>query len=139
MGYYINQNGGYYEGDRQGEDQEVPQRPDSLYIWNGSGWIIDQKKLSANIAAVKDAARVVRERIFAALAGLQAEALSTGDSTTALAIHTAQAQLRDITINPALLAATTPTQAKAAIMDNYRVIVAGCPANVRTAFAALAQ
>jgi len=38
MAGYINQNGGYYEGDRQGEDQEVPQRPSPFHIWQGGAW-----------------------------------------------------------------------------------------------------
>lgn len=31
MGYYINATGGYYEGDRQGLDEEVPQRPSPFH------------------------------------------------------------------------------------------------------------
>lgn len=39
MGYYIDKNGNYYEGDRQGEDQEVPQRPSPYHIWRDDEWI----------------------------------------------------------------------------------------------------
>lgn len=39
MGYYIDQNGSYYEGDQVSlSDQEVPQRPDANHTWNGSAW-----------------------------------------------------------------------------------------------------
>lgn len=39
MGFYIDQNGNYYEGDRQGADLEVPQRPNANHAWNGSTWM----------------------------------------------------------------------------------------------------
>lgn len=35
---YIDKNGLYYEGDRVGDDQIVPKRPDGNHIWNGSVW-----------------------------------------------------------------------------------------------------
>jgi hypothetical protein len=37
---YIDRQGSYYEGDRQGNDQEVPQRPGPDYAWSGSAWAI---------------------------------------------------------------------------------------------------
>jgi hypothetical protein len=37
---YIDPQGQYYEGDRQGNDQEVPQRPGPDYTWSGSAWEI---------------------------------------------------------------------------------------------------
>jgi len=36
---YINQNGNYYEGDQQGEDVEVPQRPTPYHIWQEGEWV----------------------------------------------------------------------------------------------------
>lgn len=40
MGFYIDQNGGYYEGDKaHWQDQEVPQRPSANHTWNGSAWV----------------------------------------------------------------------------------------------------
>jgi hypothetical protein len=51
---YIDAFGNYYEGDRQGNDLDVPQRPDYTYTWDGAKWVapagpslaevIDQKK-----------------------------------------------------------------------------------------------
>lgn len=41
MGYYIDRNGSYYEGDQIDiDDVEVPQRLSSIYIWS-DGWVID--------------------------------------------------------------------------------------------------
>lgn len=31
--------GGYYEGDRQGDDTAVPRRPSSTHEWNGTAWV----------------------------------------------------------------------------------------------------
>ena len=40
MGFYIDQNGGYYEGDKANwQDQDVSQRPDANHTWNGSAWV----------------------------------------------------------------------------------------------------
>lgn len=40
MGYYLNAEIGYYEGDPISvNDQEVPQRPDADYSWDGAQWV----------------------------------------------------------------------------------------------------
>ncbi len=39
MGYYTDQSGNYYEGDRQGTDQEVTQRPGQYHSWIDGMWI----------------------------------------------------------------------------------------------------
>lgn len=39
MKCYLDKTGNYYEGDRQSDDQEVPQRPDAKHVWNGSEWV----------------------------------------------------------------------------------------------------
>lgn len=40
MNCYIDQNGGYYEGDKaHWQDQDVPQRPSANHTWNGSAWV----------------------------------------------------------------------------------------------------
>lgn len=42
MGYYINQNAIYYEGDRASpQDQAVPPRPDARHGWIGSTWVLE--------------------------------------------------------------------------------------------------
>lgn len=40
MGYYINPQGGYYEGDRaHALDAEVPRRPTADHTWDGAQWV----------------------------------------------------------------------------------------------------
>jgi hypothetical protein len=39
-GFYIDDSGEYYEGDRIGDDAEVPQRPSRFHSWGGQEWII---------------------------------------------------------------------------------------------------
>lgn len=53
MGYYINRDGEYYEGDRQGEDHEVLRRPSINHEWNGTAWISGAKCLEALWEAIK--------------------------------------------------------------------------------------
>ena len=50
---YIDKNGNYYEGDRQGDDKEVPQRPSPLQEWNGSAWVVGVKAKTAMWEAIK--------------------------------------------------------------------------------------
>jgi len=38
MGFYIDTNGNYYEGDRIGNDEVVPQRPSVIHVWTGVAW-----------------------------------------------------------------------------------------------------
>jgi hypothetical protein len=38
---FIDRQGNYYEGDRQGDDMEVPQRPSPLHRWVANGWLFD--------------------------------------------------------------------------------------------------
>ena len=49
MGFYIDHAGNYYEGDRQGADAEVPQRPSAVHTWNGTAWAIDVAAFNADI------------------------------------------------------------------------------------------
>lgn len=55
MGYFVDTDGAYYEGDNRGQDQEVTQRPSHLYAWSGSAWAISNGELKkakkADIAA----------------------------------------------------------------------------------------
>lgn len=40
--YYIDQQGNYYGGDRQNQnDIEVSERPSQYHVWDGSQWVID--------------------------------------------------------------------------------------------------
>ena len=52
MGYYIGQNGIYYEGDKADwRDKEVPRRPDYLHRWDGKAWVIDEAKVKSQESA----------------------------------------------------------------------------------------
>lgn len=53
MNGYIDKDGNYYEGDRQDDDQEVPQRPSPNHEWNGTAWISGVKCLAAMWEAIK--------------------------------------------------------------------------------------
>lgn len=45
MGYYIDPQGNYYEGDRiSALDIEVSQRPDPTYDWNNNIWVKNTNK-----------------------------------------------------------------------------------------------
>ena len=50
---YIDRNGSYYEGDRQGSDAEVPQRPSPYHDWNGTAWVAGEAAKSAMWDAIK--------------------------------------------------------------------------------------
>lgn len=54
---YIDPNGRYYEGDRQGTDTVVPKRPSSLHQWTGTAWAIPLADAKfAKCAEIKTAA-----------------------------------------------------------------------------------
>lgn len=56
MGFYIDQNGGYYEGDKaHWQDQDVPQRPSANHTWIGSAWVPAPPTLEQSIATIKAA------------------------------------------------------------------------------------
>lgn len=84
---------------------------------------------AASIERVKELRRVV----FAALAGLQSEALATGDTATAAAIVPVQEALRNL---PAISLSACQTQADidAAFRNAWNGIVAITPLNVVSAF-----
>lgn len=39
MGYYVNKDGEYYEGDKQEGSVEVPRRPGRFFDWDGEKWV----------------------------------------------------------------------------------------------------
>jgi len=41
MGFYIDSSGRYYEGDQQGSDKAVPQRPSPNHTFDGENWGLD--------------------------------------------------------------------------------------------------
>lgn len=75
MGYYINKNGNYYEGDRQDNDVVVPLRPSSMHIWNDGTEVWDY-----DLAPAQDKAKIdidakageVREKYITVVSGQEA-------------------------------------------------------------------
>lgn len=58
MAGFIDENGQYYQGDRRGNDLEVPERPDQFHDWNGAAWVA-----GASVkAAVWESIKVERDR-----------------------------------------------------------------------------
>ncbi|MDF2435471.1 MAG: hypothetical protein JWP44_5102 [Mucilaginibacter sp.] len=55
MNGYIDTLGNYYEGDRQGNDLVVPQRPDYTYTWSGNAWVPPAGPALAELIAQKKA------------------------------------------------------------------------------------
>lgn len=48
MGYFIDQKGRYYEGDRANqEDVEVPRRPTPLHVWVAGNWALHLEEAQA--------------------------------------------------------------------------------------------
>lgn len=79
-------------------------------------------------------ARGARLPILSILDGLQASALTTGDTARATAIEAAKQGLRDITKTD-LSACTTAEEMQAAIYAAYLAIAQAAPVEVKTAFA----
>ena len=67
MGYYINKDGNYYEGDRQGEDAEVPQRPSPYHVWQDGEWVDDKKAIAVQRITELEATITIRRIREAAL------------------------------------------------------------------------
>ena len=50
MGFYINQNHDYYEGDKVDyRDIDVPQRPSYLYDWINEQWVINTNRQAQEV------------------------------------------------------------------------------------------
>lgn len=48
MGFYLDKQGNYYQGDKSlYSDIEVPERPSGVHTWNGKEWVIDEVKKAA--------------------------------------------------------------------------------------------
>lgn len=93
---YIDCQGKYYEGDRQGTDQEVPQRPSPDYIWQNGAWVLDEPKVNAenNAALIAQIEaleakqhRAIRELILAN------PSILTASSDAAQRVQDAEAQI----------------------------------------------
>ena len=60
MGFYVNKELGYYEGDKiDWRDIEVPRRPDYLHKWDGKTWVLDDERVK------EEEQRLVEQKIEA--------------------------------------------------------------------------
>lgn len=103
---YIDKSGGYYVGDRQGDDATVPDRPSTLHMWNGAVWTLDttaqasqrRAEILARMTAIDaESIRPARE-ISAALTAAQALPPFTSAKLATLEAEAAtlRAELRDL-------------------------------------------
>lgn len=75
MNGYIDDFGNYYEGDRQGFDLVVPQRPDYTHVWNGTTWAVPTPSLDGVKATqIVSLSEICQAQIFA---GFTSDALGT--------------------------------------------------------------
>jgi len=86
------------------------------------------------IAATLAQARALRMDIFKILDGLQASALTTGNTSLALAIETSKQALRDITAID-LSPCNTAEEMQSAIYAAYLAVAMAAPAAIQSAFA----
>lgn len=128
---FLDKNGLYYEGNRQGEDHEVPQRPRFDYTWDGKQWNAAPWSGEPILAKVREAREVVLNR----LAGIGLAASAGGDSATLHACLAARTSLLNITTDAGVKAATDDASLTAALMKAYGAIVAAAPASAHKAFA----
>jgi hypothetical protein len=108
------------------------------------GWSYDGRTFAAPIPYTEPVAaalaralidiRVQRAPILNALAGIGYDALVANDAATSAAVSQARNDLKNIAALPALLAAATYDDMKAAVLTEYRRIAANAPAGVQSAF-----
>jgi len=116
MSGYLDRQGNYYQGDRQGEDAAVPDRPSSQCVWNGVAWVPDIVAIRAStLTLVREAREVVLNR----LAGIGFAAMAAGDTATVQRVLDARTALLGITT--ATPVATAPDEAtlRAALVMVY--------------------
>ncbi len=92
-----------------------------------------------NRDALMREARDRRKDILDALVGIGFAAKAAGDETTVAAVLAARQGLLDLTKDPALAAATTEAQFRAAVKARYAQLVMAAPANVQAAFREVAS
>lgn len=100
--------------------------------------ITAQDKRDQMVDSAVSAIRAERQKIIGVLDGLQASALATADTTTAVGIEEAKQGLRDLT-KIDLSDCATQEQMRLKVMQAYHAIVAAAPANVVLAFKEVLQ
>lgn len=89
-------------------------------------------------AAAMARLRALRAPILNALTGIAVDAIASNDTTTISAVSNARQGLKDITVYPAILAATDDETFDDAALARYKELAAAAPTNVRLAFKELA-
>lgn len=82
--------------------------------------------------------RALRAPILNALTGIAVDAIASSDTATIAAVAAARQGLKDITVHPAILAATDDEAFDDAALARYKELAVAAPANVRVAFKELA-
>lgn len=100
--------------------------------------ITAQDKRNQAFDSAVNTIRAERQKIIGVLDGLQASALATADTATAVGIEAAKQGLRDLT-KIDLSDCATQEQMKFKVLQAYRAIVAAAPANVVLAFREVLQ
>lgn len=129
MGYYIDAQGNYYEGDKAiFGDLEVPQRQNPKDVWSNGAWGTDTGKLQAEKDEMLAQARAIREQILNRLSGILLSYVVAGDTSHNSAIETARQGLLNMTKDPRVVASTDGGHTKAAVMAVYGEIAAALAA-----------
>lgn len=109
-------------------------------FWRGTAWeiVVASGPTHAELAATTLAeARRVRLPIISILDGMQASALTVGNTAKAQVIETAKQGLKNITLTD-LSGCATAKQMKAAILLAYVAVAAALPADAQLAFSQIA-
>ena len=100
--------------------------------------ITAQYKRDKMVDSAVSAIRAERQKIIGVLDGLQASALASADTATAVGIEAAKQGLRELT-QIDLSDCATQEAMKLKVMQAYRALVAAAPANVVLAFKEVLQ
>lgn len=115
--------------------------PGDTLQWTGSAWrviaaVVAPAPTTAELKAnALNQVRSQRAPILSMLDGMQATALTKGDTAKATAIETAKQGLKDLTKRD-LSACITEQDFKTSLLTGYKYIAAALPLDVRMAFAA---
>jgi len=94
MGFYLDQNGNYYEGDKADwRDTEVTQRPDYRYIWNKE-WVLNDELIAEEnkTEALKKLENIDKESVRSIREYLTGDTATKTKALEYLTIHETKAQ-----------------------------------------------
>lgn len=99
--------------------------------------LVEAPAFAPTAAAYLNTVRATRETILNRLTGIWLAAIEAGDGVASLGAGQARSALLNITTTPSVLAADDIDSLKAAVVLEYKHIVALTPASVRSAFNAV--